>query len=145
MLFHGPTLFDCAWNGIKCIKKVHKKCIKSAKFASKFPSCYKRACACANQILAKRTRACDVRAAENQVCECACVRGKKSSQLTDWIKHLSYNLTNWHFKAIRRKIKIKVEKIGKFRNILVLVWHLNCITYLLFQEFLHVDILEFES
>ena len=78
MLFHGPTLFDCALNGIKCIKK----CIKSAKFASKFPSCYKRACACANQILTKRTRACDVRAAENPVCECACVRGKKSSQLT---------------------------------------------------------------
>ena len=39
--------------------------------------------ACAIRTLAKRTRACDVRAAENQVCECACVRGKKSSQLTD--------------------------------------------------------------
>ena len=34
-------------------------------------------------------------------------------------KHLSYNLTIWHFKAIRKKKKIKVEKIGKFRNILV--------------------------
>ena len=56
---------------------------KSAKFASKLPLCYKRACACAIRILAKRTRACDVRAAENRVCECACVRGKKSSQLTD--------------------------------------------------------------
>ena len=42
-----------------------------------------RACACAIRILAKCTRACDVRAAENRVCECACVRGKKSSQLTD--------------------------------------------------------------
>ena len=30
-----------------------------------------RACACAIGILAKRTRACDVRAAENQVCKCA--------------------------------------------------------------------------
>ena len=38
--------------------------------------------ACAIRSLAKRTRACDVRAAENRVCECACVRGKKSSQLT---------------------------------------------------------------
>ena len=56
---------------------------KNAKFASKLPLCYKRACACAIRILAKRTRACDVRAAENRVCECACVRGKKSSQLTD--------------------------------------------------------------
>ena len=36
-----------------------------------------------NEFWAKRTRACDVRAAENPVCECACVRGKKSSQLTD--------------------------------------------------------------
>ena len=38
--------------------------------------------ACAIGILAKCTRACDVRAVENQVCECACVGGKKSSQLT---------------------------------------------------------------
>ena len=53
---------------------------KNAKFASKLPLCYKRACAI--RILAKRTRACDVRAAENRVCECACVRDKKSSQLT---------------------------------------------------------------
>ena len=60
----------------------------------------KGACACANfgkththkrtrawaiRILAKRTRACDVRAVENRVCECACVRGKNSSQLTVWI------------------------------------------------------------
>ena len=44
------------------------------------PFCYKRVCAI--QILAKRTRACDVRAAENRVCECPCVRGQKSSQLT---------------------------------------------------------------
>ena len=42
----------------------------------------KRASACAIELWAKRTRACDVRAAENRVCECACVRGKKSSQLT---------------------------------------------------------------
>ena len=35
-----------------------------------------------NEFWAKRTRACDVQAAENRVCECACVRGKKSSQLT---------------------------------------------------------------
>ena len=41
-----------------------------------------RACAVAIKILAKRTRACDVRAAKIRVCECACVRGKKSSQLT---------------------------------------------------------------
>ena len=34
------------------------------------------------RILAKRTRACDVHEAENRVCECACVRGKKSAQLT---------------------------------------------------------------
>ena len=43
---------------------------------------HKRTRACAIGILAKRTRACDVRAAENRVCECACVGGKKSSQLT---------------------------------------------------------------
>jgi hypothetical protein len=42
----------------------------------------KRTRACVIRILAKRTRACDVRAAENRVYECACVRGKKSSQLT---------------------------------------------------------------
>jgi hypothetical protein len=41
-----------------------------------------RARACAIGILKKRTLACDVRAAEDWVCECACVRGKKSSQLT---------------------------------------------------------------
>ena len=41
------------------------------------------ASACAIEFWTKRTRACDVRAAENRVCECACVRGKKSSQLTD--------------------------------------------------------------
>jgi hypothetical protein len=34
------------------------------------------------RILAKRTRACDVHEAKNRVCECACVRGKKSAQLT---------------------------------------------------------------
>ena len=55
---------------------------KSTKFASKLSLCYKRACARAILILAKRTCACDVRAAENRVCECACVQGKKSSQLT---------------------------------------------------------------
>ena len=42
----------------------------------------KRAGACAIEFWAKRTRACDVRAAENRVCECACVRSKNSSQLT---------------------------------------------------------------
>jgi hypothetical protein len=41
-----------------------------------------RAFACAIGILEKRTCACDMRAAENQVCERACVRGKNSSQLT---------------------------------------------------------------
>ena len=35
-----------------------------------------------NEFEAKRTRACDVRAAEIKVCECACVRPKKPSQLT---------------------------------------------------------------
>ena len=44
-----------------------------------------RACACAIIILVKRTRARDVRAAENRVCECACVRGKKLSQLTVYV------------------------------------------------------------
>ena len=33
-------------------------------------------------MLAKHALACDVRAAENRVCECASVRGKKLSQLT---------------------------------------------------------------
>ena len=69
------------------------KCKKSAKFASKLPLCYKRACAI--RILAKRTRACDVRAAENRVCECACVRGKKSSQLTVCKNHP--NLSQFFF------------------------------------------------
>ena len=75
IFFHGPTFFDFAWNGNRCIKK-YKICFKIILY-------YKRACAI--RILEKRTRACDVRAAENRVCECACVRGKKSSQLTVWI------------------------------------------------------------
>ena len=52
-----------------------KKSLKREKIA-------KRASACVIKFWAKRTRACDVRAAKNRVCECACVRGKKSSQLT---------------------------------------------------------------
>ena len=72
--------------------------IKDCKNFSKLPFCYKRACACAIQILAKRTRACDVRAAENRVCECACVRGKKSSQLTVCSFRLSNGLdTGYYF------------------------------------------------
>ena len=52
-------------------KSPQKKSLKREKIA-------KRASACAIEFWAKRTRACDVRAAENRVCECACVRGKKS-------------------------------------------------------------------
>ena len=52
-----------------------KKSLKNEKIV-------KRAGACAIEFWVKRTRACDVCAAENGVCECACVRGKNSSQLT---------------------------------------------------------------
>ena len=58
-----------------CKKITTKKTLKREKIA-------KRASACAIKFWAKRTRACDVRAAESRVCECACVRGEKSSQLT---------------------------------------------------------------
>ena len=89
---------------------MHKK---SAKFASKFPSCYKRACACANQILAKRTRACDVRAAEIRVCECACVRGKKSSQLT--LPTLLMLLQKWFHHIVRHNgVKTNIESHYNF-------------------------------
>ena len=100
--FHDKRLISMLflWPYFTLLPNMIKKYIKRAKFATKLPFRYKRACASANfdkmhthkdtracaraiQILAKCTRACDVRAAENRVCECACVRGQKSSQLTD--------------------------------------------------------------
>ena len=53
--------------GCKLTKSIGKKCLKKEKIA-------KRAGACAIEFWVKCTRACNVRAAENRVCECACVR-----------------------------------------------------------------------
>ena len=56
----------------------------------------KRPGACALKFWAKCTRACDVRVAENWVCECTCVQRKNLLQLTLWLLmntvHLSYNV-----------------------------------------------------
>ena len=85
----------CAWNGVKPAKKCKV-------FALKLHFCYKCACACANfgkthtqkrtracacaiRILAKHTRACDVRAAKIAVCERACMRAENPSQLSLFI------------------------------------------------------------
>jgi hypothetical protein len=70
---------------------------------------HKRTHVCAIRILAKRTRACDVRAAENRVCECAFVRGKNSSKLTVWkLKNLTlFKIGSKISPAIARKIELQ--------------------------------------
>ena len=77
---HFKTVFF--WFTYKSIQTLGKGAC--ANFGKKHTQNRTLACACAIGILAKRTRACDVRAAENLVCECACVRANKSSQLTVW-------------------------------------------------------------
>jgi hypothetical protein len=103
--FHDKRLISMLflWPYFTLLPNMIKKYIKRAKFATKLPFRYKRACASANfdkmhthkdtracaraiQILAKCTRACDARATENGVCECVCVRVQKSSQLTVWFQ-----------------------------------------------------------
>ena len=64
----------------KLLNGVH--CQNAASKNSKKMKIAKRACAGVIGFWAKCTRACNVRAAEIEVCECACVRPKNPSQLT---------------------------------------------------------------
>ena len=63
-------------NGVHC----QNAASKNSKKNSKKMKISKRAGAL--RFWAKRTSACDLRAAEIEVCECACVRPKNPSQLT---------------------------------------------------------------
>ena len=81
-----PTMFSMLFHGLivpefKLVISIHKK---SENFSFKNLLLLKRACASAPWILEKRTRACDVRAAENWTVRCACVRAGNPSQLIVW-------------------------------------------------------------
>ena len=68
---------------------------------------HKHTRACAIRILAKRSCACDVRAAEDWLCECAFVRGKKSTQLT-----VCLTVINTHIVPICRRTTPPCRKSG---------------------------------
>ena len=60
---------------------------KNAKFASKLPLCYKRACACAIRILAKRTRACGRKSSVRM-----CVRARQKIVATHRLSILNLHM-----------------------------------------------------